>query len=193
MELRSVSVSLDVDEIVTRCRQALMEHTPPLAVRDVLAELVREPAALEAALDPVDEGGIRTLHRAPDLTVLRIAWTPGISLNPHNHAMWAVVGLYGGQEDNVFYRRSPGGLEGAGGRELRRGDVLAMGVDAIHAVANPRREFAVALHVYGGDFFEGNRSEWDAVNFEERPRDLDGTRRLFTEANAAWRAEADRH
>jgi predicted metal-dependent enzyme (double-stranded beta helix superfamily) len=181
-------VSLDVDDIVARCRQALAEHTPPLAVRDVLAQLVRAPAALEAALGPIEEGGIETLHRAPDLTLLRIAWTPGISINPHEHAMWAVVGIYGGQEDNVFYRRSTGGLQSAGGRELRTGDVLVMGDDAIHAVANPRREFAVALHAYGGDFFEGNRSEWDPMTFAERPRDLDGTRRLFAEANAAWRA-----
>jgi hypothetical protein len=28
-------------------------------------------------------------------------------------------------------------------------------------VTNSRREFAVALHVYGGDFFSGARSEWD--------------------------------
>ena len=65
-----------------------------------------------------------------------------------------------------------------------------MGDDAIHAVANPRREYAVALHVYGGDFFEGTRSEWDAETFEERPRDVEGTMRLFADANVAWAAEA---
>jgi hypothetical protein len=46
-----------------------------------------------------------------------------------------------------------------------------------------RREFAVALHVCGGDFFAGERSEWEFGTSEERPRDLARTRRLFDEAN----------
>ena len=66
-------------------------------------------------------------------------------------------------------------------------DVL--GDDVIHSVANSRRDFAVALHVYGGDFFSGARSEWDFGTYEERPRDFERTRRLFEDANARWRAE----
>jgi predicted metal-dependent enzyme (double-stranded beta helix superfamily) len=61
-----------------------------------------------------------------------------------------------------------------------------MGDDVIHSVANSRREFAAALHVYGGDFFNGDRSEWDFDTYEERPRDFERTRRLFEEANARW-------
>jgi predicted metal-dependent enzyme (double-stranded beta helix superfamily) len=182
-------VPITVDEIVDRCRSAIGEHTPPLAARDVIDELVRDPATLERAIGPITEGGIRPLHRAPDLTVLHIAWTPGMQLNPHEHAMWAVVGLYGGQEDNTFYRRVASGIETSGGRSLEAGHVLVMGDDAIHAVANPKREYAVALHVYGGDFFVGRRSEWDDETFEERPRDVEGTMRRFAAANAAWAAE----
>jgi predicted metal-dependent enzyme (double-stranded beta helix superfamily) len=180
-------VALTVDDIVVRCRGALDEDTPALAVRDVLDELVADPRALDQALGPVELGGITTLHNAADLTVLRVAWTPGMALNPHEHRMWAVIGMYGGQEDNAFYRRAPAGLEPAGGRELPAGDVLVLGHDAIHSVANSRREFAVALHVYGGDFFTGARSEWDSETYEERPRDLERTRRLFDEANERWR------
>ena len=33
----------------------------------------------------------------------------GMALNPHEHRMWAVIGMYGGQEDNAFYRRAAGG------------------------------------------------------------------------------------
>jgi predicted metal-dependent enzyme (double-stranded beta helix superfamily) len=60
----------------------------------------------------------------------------------------------------------------------------------IHSVANSRREFAVALHVYGGDFFTGARAEWDFETYEERPRDLARTGRLFEEANTRWLTEA---
>src|SRR3954471_10559017 len=184
-------MSLTVDDIVARCQIAIGEHTPQLAVRDVVDELIAAPAALEAAIGPITEGGIRSLHRADDLTVLHIAWTPGMVLNPHDHAMFAVVGMYGGQEDNSFFRRAEHGLEPAAGRSLTGGDVLVMGRDAIHAVANPRREYAVALHVYGGDFFVGQRSEWDDVTGEEKPRDVEGTMRRFAEANARWAAERE--
>ena len=180
-------MALAVDDIIARCRAALDEHTPALAVRDVLDELVADAGTLDHALGPVELGGITTLHNAADLTILRVAWTPGMALNPHEHRMWAVIGMYGGQEDNAFYRRASGGLEPAGGRELPAGDVLVLGDDVIHSVANSRRDFAVALHVYGGDFFSGERSEWDFETYEERPRDFERTRRLFEEANARWR------
>jgi predicted metal-dependent enzyme (double-stranded beta helix superfamily) len=182
-------MALGLEDVISRCQGALAEHSPALAVRDVLQELIADPSALDRAVGPVDRGGITPLHNADDLTILRVAWTPGMALNPHDHRMWAVIGMYGGQEDNAFYRRSPVGLAPAGGRELPAGHVLVLGDDAIHSVANTRRELAVALHVYGGDFFTVERSEWDAATYEERPRDLEGTRRLFEEANARWFAE----
>jgi predicted metal-dependent enzyme (double-stranded beta helix superfamily) len=179
-----MEMSIAVEEIVARCKGALTELTPFLAVRDVLAELVSDGSDLQQALGPVTRGGITTLHRAADLTVLHVAWTPGMTIYPHDHRMWVVIGMYGGQEDNAFFRRAPGGLERAGGRELPAGEVLVLGDDVIHSVANSRRDFAVALHVYGGDFFGVERSEWDLTTYEERPRDLQRTQRLFDEANA---------
>ncbi len=180
-----------VEEIVARCQAALTEHTPTLAVRDVLAELVADSSDLEAALGPVRRGGITPLHHAADLTVLHVAWTPGMTLYPHDHRMWAVIGMYGGREDNAFFRRARGGLERAGGRQLDAGEVLVLGDEAIHSVANSRKEFAVALHVYGGDFFAVERSEWDPETYEERPRDLTRTQRLFDDANARWLEQLD--
>ncbi|HEY6474092.1 MAG TPA: hypothetical protein VIY26_14455 [Acidimicrobiales bacterium] len=177
-------MALVVEDVVARCLEAVTEHTPVLAVRDVLAELVARGRDLEQALGPVSRGGITTLHNAADLTVLHVAWTPGMTLYPHEHRMWAVIGMYGGQEDNAFFRRVPDGLEQAGGRELPAGEVLVLGEDAIHSVANSRQDFAVAVHVYGGDFFSVERSEWDLETYEERPRDFERTQRLFDEANA---------
>ena len=136
------------------------------------------------------EGGIRALHAAADLTVLHVAWTPGISLYPHEHRMWAVIGMYGGQEDNAFYRRAPVDSKRLGAASSRPVRSCSSGDDAIHSVANSRRDYAVALHVYGGDFFAAERSEWDAVTYEERPRDFRRTQRIFDEANARWSSQA---
>jgi len=182
-------MTLVVDDIISRCRAALREHTPALAVRDVLDELVADPSAVDRAVGPVEAGGIEPIYHGPELTIVRVAWTPGMAINPHNHRMWAVIGMYGGQEDNSFYRRAANGLEPSGGKEVSVGDVLVLGDDVIHSVANSRREYAVALHVYGGDFFSAGRSEWDFETFTEGPRDFERTRRLFEDANARWRAE----
>jgi hypothetical protein len=59
--------------------------------------------------------------------------------------MWAVIGMYGGQEDNAFFRRARGGIEAVGGRELPAGEVLVLGDDVIHSVSTARKDFAVAL------------------------------------------------
>lgn len=113
-----------------------------------------------------------------------VVWAPEMSFPPHDHRMWALIGVYSGQEDNGFYRRASGGLVAAGGRQLREGDVLALGDDAIHAATNPRRTCTGAIHVYGGAFLTTPRSEWDAANFEERPLDLQTAVRQLEAENA---------
>ena len=179
-------MSLDVDTLVERICGASTEHTPPLAVRDVLDEVVAR-GELETLLPPVAEGGITTLYNAPELTVLRVAWTPGIRMVPHDHKVWAVIGMYGGVEDNAFYRRHPErGLTESGGKQVHAGEVLVLGDDTIHSVANTRNEYAVAIHVYGNDFFAPGRVEWDFETLTERPRDMEGIRRTFREANEKW-------
>jgi predicted metal-dependent enzyme (double-stranded beta helix superfamily) len=185
-------MTLEIEEIVSRCQEALTEQAPSLAIRDVLAKLVSDNGNLERALGPVTRGGIHTLHTAPDLTVLHVAWTPGMALYPHEHRMWAVIGMYGGQEDNAFFRRTPDGLEPSGGRELAAREVLVLGDNAIHSVANSKQDYAVALHVYGGDFFSVERSEWDPQTYEERPRDFARTQQLFDDANARWLERSER-
>jgi predicted metal-dependent enzyme (double-stranded beta helix superfamily) len=184
---------VEIDEVVDRLVRANAEHTPVLAARDVLEELVRKQSTLGSAFGLPERGGITPLHQTPELTVLHVAWTPGMRLYPHEHKMWAAIGLYGGQEDNAFYRRTPEGLQPSGGTALTEGNVLLMGDDAIHSVSNPRRDFAVALHVYGGDFFAADgRSEWDPETLAERPRDMQRTARLFEDANFRWARENER-
>ena len=179
----------DVAEFVTSCQAALKEHTPQLAVKELLERTVSRAGDVESALGTPTTGGITPLHRSPELTILNVIWAPSMQLYPHDHRMWAVIGIYGGQEDNAFYRRSPDGLTRAGFKELQIKDVEVLGQEVIHAVANPKQVFTGGIHIYGGDFFAQPRSEWDPDTLEERPWSIDTARRAFEEANERWLAE----
>ena len=177
----------ETQEFVASCRAILSESSPRIAMKELMLRAVDRPAEVEAALGSPTIGGITTLHHSPELTVLKIIWTPGMYLYPHDHKMWAVIGIYGGREDNGFYRRSPQGLTAAGAKELRMKDAVVLGEEVIHAVANPGRAFTQAIHVYGGDFFAAPRSEWDPITFVERPWDVANVRRQFAEASITHR------
>jgi uncharacterized protein YjbI with pentapeptide repeats len=82
------------------------------------------------------------LYHASDLTILNVVWAPRMTIMPHNHQMWAVIGIYTGREDNIFWRR------------------------------------AGAIHVYAGDFFGADRSDWDPETLEEGRYDVAKNMRL---------------
>jgi predicted metal-dependent enzyme (double-stranded beta helix superfamily) len=179
----------DLDTFVADCRAALKESSPEAAVRELVERAVAHPAEVEQVLGTPAAAGFAALHRSPELTILNVVWSPGLAIYPHDHRMWAVIGLYGGREDNTFYRRSPEGLVVAGGKSLEARDAALLGKSIVHAVTNPLRAFTGAIHVYGGDFFVTPRSEWTPDTLEERPYDVEHTKRVFAEANERWRAE----
>lgn len=179
----------DIDELVGDCQAAMAEGEPRRAVRQVLERAVSEPTAVADALAP-REGGFTLIHHAPDITVLHVVWAPGMRIFPHDHRMWAAIGIYAGQEDNEFFRRAgPGArtLTGSGGKQLRVGDVALLGDDTIHAVTNPLAGLTGAIHVYGGDFVNEPRSQWGPGEPVEQPYDIDAARREFAAANRRWR------
>jgi predicted metal-dependent enzyme (double-stranded beta helix superfamily) len=183
----------DVDQLIADCRAARAEAEPRLAVRDLLQRELASHEDVARALDP-REAGFTMLYRDDDLTVLHVVWAPGMSIYPHDHRMWAVIGIYAGQEDNAFYRRSGPGLRTlteSGGKVLITGDVAVLGDDTIHGVTNPRDRLTGAIHVYGGDFANQRRSQWGPGPREERPYDIDEARQHFAAANVAWAAAGD--
>jgi predicted metal-dependent enzyme (double-stranded beta helix superfamily) len=134
------------------------------AVRHVIAE---KPFA-------ADPGKTQILHDEPGLTIVHVAVNAGFGSPPHDHRTWAVIGVYDGQEDNTFYRLvdNTRAIEQAGGKSLQERDVLMLGQNGIHKIANPRGETLVALHVYGKNIFTIERSAWDPVTGLERPFDM---------------------
>jgi predicted metal-dependent enzyme (double-stranded beta helix superfamily) len=180
----------DVDEFIAACHEAVQEGQPQLAVRDVLQRSVRDPAAVLRAL-PAERAAVTALHASDRLTVLHVVWAPGMRIRPHDHLMWAAIGLYAGQEDNSFYRRSGGRMVAAGGKELRVGDVALLGDDVVHSVTNPLRTCTAAIHVYGGNLTTcAGRIEWDEQAGREVPYDFAASQRYFAQANAAMEAAA---
>jgi predicted metal-dependent enzyme (double-stranded beta helix superfamily) len=185
---------LDIERFIEDCRAAVAAPDAERAVRELVAEVVAEPSRAAAALGAREHAGIAILHRAAALTILDFAWAPFMCLKPHTHNMWSVIGLIAGREDNIFWRRTPASIEAAGARSLGPGEVAPLGVDIIHSVTNPTGTFTRAIHVYGGDFFAPlrPRSEWDHETLVERPWDVEGTKRVFADAEARFRATTDR-
>ncbi|GAC1603642.1 MAG: hypothetical protein NVS3B21_32370 [Acidimicrobiales bacterium] len=161
----------DVDEFVVECQEACAQGEPILAIKDIVDRVVTEPRSVAKALSA--EPGVEILHRSAALTVLNVVIPSGSQpVLPHDHRMWALVGVYGGQEDNHFFRRAERGLSESGGRSLMVSDSLAMGDDTIHSIGNPLAHSALAaIHVYGGDLLGAERSMWIEPGYEEQPYD----------------------
>ena len=172
----------DVEQLVAECQDAIGETEPLLAVRDVLERAVADQGAIAEALPP-ERGELVPLHVSNELTVLKVVWAPRMVLGPHDHRMWAAIGVYSGGEDNRFFRRAGATLVDSGARSLRPGDVCLLGDDAVHSVTNPTAQCAGAIHVYGGDFFATPRSEWRGEPPSEEPFDVKRLLASFAAAN----------
>jgi predicted metal-dependent enzyme (double-stranded beta helix superfamily) len=179
----------DLDRFIADCRTALAEDGSHRAMREVVARAVAEPGAVLRALGEPKRGAIQRLHHAADLTILNVVWPRFMTIMPHDHRMWAVIGVYTGREDNIFWRRlsdGPGGkVEAAGATALCAKDAVPLGRDIIHSVTNPIPRLSGAIHVYGGDFFAAARSEWDPETLIEQRYDVEKNMLLFDAANAA--------
>ncbi len=178
----------DLDQFIADCRAALAEDTSPKAVREVVARTVSDPASVLKGLGALQRAEVQKLYHADDLTILNVIWGPHMTIMPHNHEMWAVIGIYTGREDNILWRRlkheAGGKIEAAGAKALVEQDAFPLGQDIIDSVTNPIPRLTGAIHVYGGDFFGVDRSEWDPETLLECPYDVEKNMRLFEQANA---------
>ena len=143
-------MQFDIEGFVESCRKAVEANDSHLAVREIVAEAVSHPASIIKALGEPKQSGINQIFRSETLTILNIAWPPFMTVYPHNHNMWAVIGVYSGCEDNIFWRRHDKVIEAAGAKSLRVGDAAPLGREIIHTVTNPIGKISSALQIYGG-------------------------------------------
>jgi len=177
-----------LERFIEDCRAAVAEDPSHKATREIVARAVSAPAEVLEALGEPKRGEVQSLYRSNELTILNVVWAPWTTIMPHDHRMWAVIGIYTGREDNIFWRRLPaaegGRIEAAGAKALSERDAVPLGRDIIHSVTNPIPRLTGAIHVYGGDFFDTARSQWDPETLVEGPYDMARTMRVFEEANA---------
>jgi predicted metal-dependent enzyme (double-stranded beta helix superfamily) len=175
----------DLDSFLAELVATTDETDRRHAAKDVMARAMTNPNDVAEAISQ-EAGGINMLYNSPLLTVINVAWAPGMRVMPHDHRMWAIIGIYAGAEDNQFFTRGEDDeLVERSGRRLDAGEVCVLGSDTIHAVANPTDRLTGAIHVYGGDFVTQPRSQWGPGDLVERPYDIDDISRQFHEANLA--------
>lgn len=175
----------DLDRFVADCRAARAADATRKSVAELVARAVSDPAAVLKGLGEPTRSTVDRVYYDDQLTVLNVVWGPGLIIYPHNHAMWAVIGIYTGREDNIYWRRLPDcRVEAAGARALCAKDVEPLGPNIIHSVTNPIPRLTGAIHVYGGDLYgAAGRSEWDPETLRERPYDVAKGLRVFENAN----------
>jgi hypothetical protein len=165
----------DLDHFIEACQRLVREpHAPRLAL-DLMREALADGPAVAKAVTPLGAGANALdapLFRSPELTILNATLRPGFVSIPHDHGMWAVIGIYDGEEANTFYRRAGDGLEESNHRTIHAGEAIILGEDVIHAIENPLERQTFGLHVYGGDLVAAKRSMWDPGEGHEHAYDI---------------------
>ena len=145
------------------------------AVREVLLRAIADPAAIMTVLGEPRRAELVVLHRSQRLTILNVRWPPHHTQTPHDHRIWAEIGVYSGREDNIFWRHClPNGkwqIEATGAASVCTGACHSLRQDAIHSVTNPLDRITAGLHVYGGDLAIQPRSMWNGETLVEGPID----------------------
>ena len=174
----------DLDRLIEDCKAAVARDGTHKSVREIVKRTVSEPASVISRLGEPRWAESQKLYQSPKLTILNVIWGPQMTFLPHNHQMWAVIGIYTGREDNILWRKLPGGhVEAAGARALGVGDAEPLGRNIIHSVTNPLSRLTGAIHIYGGDFYAAERSQWDPETLLEEPFDFEAATRRFQESN----------
>jgi len=178
------STSMDIDQFVADCVAANEETDAQMAVNEVLARAVSTPNAVLAALGDPEKAGLNVLLSSPTLTIFAATWTPQMNLMPHDHLMWANIGIYTGREDNIFWNRTDDGIKAYGADALFTKDTAMLPENVVHSVTNPLLRFTGGIHIYGGDFFNTQRSQWNPETLDEEPSDGAVIRSMFERENA---------
>lgn len=180
-------MGFDRERFVADCVASLDAGDAQAAIQEHLARAVSAHGDVLAAMGEPNAAGLDVLLASPRLTIFAAMWAPNMTLAPHNHEMWALIGIYTGREDNIFWKKTGQGLRAGGASALFAGDVASLPRDVIHSVTNPLGRFTGGLHIYGGDFFATERSMWNAETLAEEASNGERVRAIFAAENEKLR------
>ncbi len=180
----------DLQQFVGKCQSALDDPKPAQRIEALVREAISEPNSVREAFAEARSverlGPITFAWRDASMSVADVTTPPGLRSPAHNHNMWAVIGVYDGQEHNRFYRYEDGELHEKGERLLKEGDVAVLGPEAVHAISNPLPTISSAIHVYGGDLVErSDRSMWNPHTDKREDYDITQLIAYVTEMSAS--------
>jgi len=152
-------MSFDVQSFVAKCLAARAKPDAPEAIASLVREAIADPLAVAAAVrarradDPALPMG-DVFHTSDALTIYHVALPPYLFGAPHDHATWAVIGVYEGEEAYNIYRQTPAGLIRVRYEELRAPSVRILPPELIHDIENRTGRTTRSIHVYGNRHFE---------------------------------------
>ena len=164
---------MTVADLVQQMSKAAASSDPQAAVRAEMEKLASDLAGLAKTLDYLPGTGgnaNQAFFRAPNLSLLKVAFPNGRRTPPHNHGTWATILLLSGGEKNTLYRRTKDeSLERDREVILEPGSVITIPADMAHECVGGQP--AIGLHIYGANVLGVDRLMWDPDSLKAMPLD----------------------
>jgi len=152
-------MGFNVDEFVARCRSAVREEDAPQRIADILRKVIADPEAIMKTIASWQEGQspppmADLFVNDDELTIYHLAFPANLFGVPHDHAGWAVIGVYKGAEAFNVYAEQGGVLIHRGRQEIEAPSVEILPPDLIHDIENTGVEASGSIHVYSNRHFD---------------------------------------
>lgn len=152
-------MSFNIDDFVDACRSALNEDDVQDRIAALLRDAIADPRAIADAVERrragKRAGEMAEIFVSDDaLTVYHLCFPSNLFGVPHDHAGWAVIGLYAGTEAFNVYEERNGELRKIGRRVLTAPIVDILEAGLIHDIDNPAGEESGSIHVYSNRHFD---------------------------------------
>jgi predicted metal-dependent enzyme (double-stranded beta helix superfamily) len=152
-------MGFDVQSFVASCIVARSRPNAPEAIASLVREAIADPLAVAMAVrerrgDDPEPPMLDVFHTSEALTIYHEALPPYLFGVPHDHATWAVIGVYEGAEACNIYRETPSALSRVRYEELFAPALRILPPDMIHDVENRTGRTAGSIHVYGNRHFD---------------------------------------
>jgi predicted metal-dependent enzyme (double-stranded beta helix superfamily) len=171
------------ENFIAQCRELASQADSHKHIKNLLDDALKDPVSIMTELGKPASAGFDVLYSSNNLSIINFVWAPGMELHAHNHNLWAVIGIYIGAEENTFYVRRNNTIVKQNSKNITAGNAVMLGREVIHSVKNATEQFTGGIHIYGGDFINIERSQWDQSSFKESAYDMEDTRKIFADAN----------